>query len=148
MKSDAFRSNALILLVEDNESDVRLTQEAFCENKSKHEIVPLPDGVEAMEYLRKTGPFKGARRPDLILLDLNLPRKDGREVLQEIKSDPDLKRIPVIVLTTSSADEDINKCYDLHANCYVKKPVNLDDFYRIAELIDRFWFRLVRLPEK
>ncbi|NQT27636.1 response regulator [candidate division KSB1 bacterium] len=146
MNSKLMNEPAQILLIEDNESDVRLTQEAFKDKRSIHQIHHVSDGVEALEFLHREGKFKDAPRPDLILLDLNLPRKDGREVLQEIKLDPELKRIPVIVLTTSSADEDVFKCYDLHANCYLKKPVNMDEFYHIAELIENFWFKLVRLP--
>lgn len=147
MSSKTDQKSVHILLIEDNESDVLLTLEAFREKTSVRQIDSVSDGVEAMEYLYKQGEFKKALRPDLILLDLNLPKKDGRKVLEEIKKDPDLKRIPVIVLTTSSADEDINRCYELHANCYLKKPVNLHEFYRIAELIESFWLTLVRLPE-
>lgn len=135
-----------LLLIEDNESDVLLTQEAFRNIQSIRRIYSVSDGVEAMDFLQRKGGFKTMPRPDLILLDLNLPRKDGRELLQEIKRDPNLKRIPVIVLTTSSADEDISKCYDLHANCYLKKPVNMNEFYEIANLIEAFWCKMVQLP--
>lgn len=135
-----------ILLVEDNPGDVRLTKEALSEAKLLNTIAHVPDGVEAVAYLRKQGKYKDASRPDLILLDLNLPKKDGREVLAEIKNDPDLKRIPVVILTTSRAEQDILKAYNLHANCYITKPVDLDQFVRVAKSIDEFWFTMVRLP--
>lgn len=138
--------SANILLVEDNIGDVRLTIEAFKDVRSDIAIHHVPDGVEALHYLRQEGNYRNARFPDLILLDLNLPRMDGREVLNEIKNDERLKRIPVVVLTTSTADEDIFKSYDSHANCYIKKPVNMNEFFRIAEMIESFWFNLVRLP--
>ena len=135
-----------ILLIEDNIGDVRLTIEAFKDVRRDIIIHHVSDGVEALHFLLKEGAYREACRPDLILLDLNLPRKDGREVLNEIKNDDNLKRIPVVVLTTSTADEDIFRSYDSHANCYIKKPVNMDDFFRIAETIENFWFSLVRLP--
>jgi CheY-like chemotaxis protein len=135
-----------ILLVEDNPADVRLTQEAFREGKIRNTFAVARDGVEAMEFLRGQGKFAGVTRPDLILLDLNLPRKDGREVLAEIKADPALMRIPVVVLTTSQAEMDIVKSYNLHANCYVVKPVDLDQFIEVIKSIDNFWLSAVTLP--
>ncbi len=135
-----------ILLVEDNPGDVRLTMEALKEAKLLNRITNVPDGVEALSYLRKEGKYANAARPDLILLDLNLPKKDGREVLAEVKTDPDLKRIPVVILTTSRAEQDILKAYNLHANCYISKPVDLDQFVKVAKSIDSFWFTIVRLP--
>ena len=137
-----------ILLVEDNPGDARLTIEAMREAKVRNRMHVVEDGVEAMEYLRRQGRFGEAPRPDLILLDLNLPRKDGREVLAEVKSDPDLKRIPVVVLTTSQAEEDVVRAYDLHANCYVTKPVDLAQFMKIVAQIDAFWVNVVTLPRK
>jgi chemotaxis family two-component system response regulator Rcp1 len=135
-----------ILLVEDNPGDVRLTKEALREGKVANNLSVAADGVEALAFLRRQGVHAGATRPDLVLLDLNLPRKDGREVLAEIKSDAELKRIPVVVLTTSKAEEDILKTYDLHANCYIAKPVDLDQFIRVVKSIDDFWLTVVRLP--
>jgi CheY-like chemotaxis protein len=135
-----------ILLVEDNPGDVRLTREALREGKVRNNLSVAADGVEAIAYLRKEGEHADAVRPDLILLDLNLPRKDGREVLQEIKADPALRNIPVVVLTSSQAEEDIVRAYDLHANCYVTKPVDLDQFIRVVESIEDFWFTIVKLP--
>ena len=135
-----------ILLVEDNPGDVRLTIEAMREAKLSNRLHVAEDGVEAMQFLRREGRFGDAPRPDLILLDLNLPKKDGREVLAEIKSDPVLKRIPVVVLTTSHAEEDVLRAYDLHANCYVTKPVDLEQFMKIVKQIDEFWLKLVILP--
>lgn len=135
-----------ILLVEDNPGDARLTIEAMREAKLRNRLHVVEDGVEAMQFLRREGRFGDAPRPDLILLDLNLPKKDGREVLAEIKSDPALKRIPVVVLTTSHAEEDVLRAYDLHANCYVTKPVDLDQFMKIVKQIDEFWLKLVILP--
>jgi CheY-like chemotaxis protein len=135
-----------ILLVEDNPGDVRLTVEAMKEGKVLNRISVACDGVEALEFLQRKGKFADAPRPDLILLDLNLPRKDGRQVLAEIKDDPSLKRIPVVVLTTSEAEQDIIRTYDLHANCYLTKPVDLGQFLQVARLINDFWFTLVKLP--
>jgi CheY-like chemotaxis protein len=135
-----------ILLVEDNAADVRLTIEALREGKVRNELSIARDGAEAMKFLRREGEFASASRPDLILLDLNLPRKDGREVLAEIKADDDLKRIPVVVLTTSSAEVDILKSYSLHANCYITKPVDLEQFVQVVKSIDDFWLTIVRLP--
>ena len=135
-----------ILLVEDNPADVRLTQEALKEGKVRNNLYVARDGVEALEYLLRVGKFADAVRPDLVLLDLNLPRKDGREVLSVIKADADLKAIPVVVLTTSSAEADIMKSYKLHANCYITKPVDLAQVVKVIKSIDDFWLTVVRLP--
>ena len=135
-----------ILLVEDNPGDERLTREALKEGKVFHKLHWAKDGVEAMEFLQQKGKYAGSPRPDIILLDLNLPKKDGREVLQEIKQDEKLKRIPVVVLTTSKAEEDVLKSYNLHANCYVRKPVDLDAFIEVVRSIDTFWLAIVKLP--
>ena len=135
-----------ILLVEDNPGDVRLTKEALREGKVYSNLHTVKDGVEAMEYLRREGKYKDVPRPDIILLDLNLPRKDGREVLEEIKSDDEFKRIPVVVLTTSKAEEDVLRTYNLHANCYVTKPVDLEKFMVVVKTIDSFWLTVVTLP--
>ena len=137
-----------ILLVEDNPGDIRLTTEALKEQKLYNKLNIVTDGVEAMAYLRKEGKYSGATRPDLILLDLNLPRKDGREVLKDIKSDDSLKSIPVVVLTVSKFEEDIIKSYNLHANCYISKPVDLNQFLKVARSIQEFWFTMVKLPPK
>jgi CheY-like chemotaxis protein len=136
----------IILLIEDNEGDVRLTREALNEGKVANEMIVARDGVEALAILRREGEHAATRRPDLILLDLNLPRKDGRAVLSEIKEDAILKRIPVVVLTTSKAEEDILRTYDLHANCYITKPVDFDKFVSVVKTIDEFWLSVVRLP--
>lgn len=136
----------VILLVEDNPADVRLTQEALTDGRVQHLLQVVTDGVEAMDFLRHAEPFQKAPRPDLILLDLNLPRKDGREVLAEIKADPDLTRIPVIILTTSDAEEDILKTYNLHANGYIIKPVDLEQFFKVIRQIKEFWMSIVQLP--
>ncbi|WIG94838.1 response regulator [Myxococcus sp. SDU36] len=148
MLHDATGSPIEILLVEDNPGDVRLTIEAFKEGKVSNRLSVARDGVEALAFLRRQGAYANAARPDLILLDLNLPRKDGREVLAEIKVDPALRRIPVVVLTTSKAEEDILRTYDLHANCYIAKPVDLEQFIFVVRSIDDFWLSVVRLPPK
>lgn len=135
-----------ILLVEDNPGDVRLAQEALKESKVRNALSVVNDGVEAMEFLKREGEYADAPKPDLILLDLNLPRKDGREVLQDIKNDESLKRIPVVILTVSQAEEDILKTYDLHANCYISKPIDLDQFIKIVKSIEDFWLEIVKLP--
>ena len=135
-----------ILLVEDSPADVLITREALTEAKLLNTIHVAENGVEALEFLRKTGQYANVRRPDLILLDLNLPRKNGREVLAEIKADEQLKAIPVVVLTTSSAEEDILKSYNLHANCYVVKPVEFASFVKAVQSIRQFWFTIVTLP--
>ncbi len=139
---------AEILLVEDNPGDVRLTMEALKEGGITYRLTVASDGVEAMDYLHKRGKHAAATVPDIILLDLNLPKKDGREVLMEIKADPALRRIPVVVLTTSSADEDVLRAYDLHVNCYITKPVDMDRFIEVVKAIDAFWFNVVRLPSR
>lgn len=136
-----------ILMVEDNPADARLTEEALKEGLLCNRLHLARDGVEAMQFLRKEGAFSDAPRPDVVLLDLNLPRKDGREVLAEIKTDPDLKHIPVVVLTTSEAEQDIVKSYALHANCYVTKPVDLQRFIEIVRQIETFWLQIVKLPQ-
>jgi CheY-like chemotaxis protein len=135
-----------ILLVEDNPGDVRLTKEALKEAKIHNMLHVVADGVEAMDFLRKTGGYSDVPVPDLIMLDLNLPRKDGREVLAEIKGDGELRRIPVVVLTTSSAEEDVLKAYDLHANCFITKPVDFIQFTMVIKSIEDFWFTIVKLP--
>jgi len=135
-----------ILLVEDNPGDARLTTEALKEARVRNKLTHISDGIEALALLRQQGKYAGSQRPDLILLDLNLPRKDGREVLAEIKADDRLKRIPVVILTTSQAEEDILKAYNLNANCYVSKPVDLDQFIRVVRTIKDFWLTIVKLP--
>ena len=135
-----------ILMVEDNPGDVRLTKEALKEGKVFSNLHTVKDGVEAMEFLRREGKYSSVPRPDIILLDLNLPKKDGREVLQDIKNDNELKRIPVVVLTTSKAEEDVLRTYNLHANCYVTKPVDLEKFIVVVKSIDVFWLTVVTLP--
>jgi len=137
-----------ILLVEDNPGDVRLTQEVLKEGKIQNVLNVVIDGEEALEYLHKEGKFAAAELPDIILLDLNLPKIDGREVLEHIKKDPDLKRIPVIVLTTSDAQNDIIKMYDNHANCYITKPVDFGQFINVIKSIEDFWLTIVKLPPK
>jgi CheY-like chemotaxis protein len=135
-----------VLLVEDNPGDVRLTQEAFKDAKMHLELHVVPDGQEAMEFLRREGRYAQSPRPDLVLLDLNLPRKDGREVLADLKSDPDLMSIPVVILTTSTSDVDIQRTYLLHANCFISKPVDMEGFLTVVKSIDEFWLSVVRLP--
>lgn len=135
-----------ILLVEDNEGDARLAKEALRDSKIRNTIHHVIDGVEAIDFLRKKGKYRDAQRPDLILLDLNLPRKDGREVLAEIKQDENFKRIPVVILTVSKSEEDILKSYNLHANCYISKPIDLSEFLKIIKSIEEFWLTIVKLP--
>jgi two-component system, chemotaxis family, response regulator Rcp1 len=135
-----------ILLVEDSPADILLTREAFQESRIVNTIHVAEDGIQAMDFLFKRGEYASAPRPDLILLDLNLPRKNGREVLAEIKADPELKKIPIVVLTTSNADEDILRAYNLNANCYVVKPVGFDNFMQAMQSIRHFWFSVVTLP--
>ncbi len=145
--TDSTRASPVeILLVEDNPGDVRLTREALKEGKVYSNLHWAQDGVEALEFLRREGKFAGVPRPDIILLDLNLPKKDGREVLSEIKNDDDLKRIPVVILTTSKAEEDVLRSYELHANCYVTKLVDLEKFIVVVQSIDKFWLTVVTLP--
>jgi len=135
-----------ILLVEDNPADVRLTKEALREGKILNNLNVVHDGVEALKYLRGIGEYAGRPRPELVLLDLNMPKKDGREVLAEVKADEELKRIPVVVLTTSKAEEDILRSYNLHANCFITKPVDLDQFFGVIKTIESFWLAVVTLP--
>jgi two-component system, chemotaxis family, response regulator Rcp1 len=135
-----------ILLVEDNPGDVRLTVEALRDGRIANQLHVVHDGEDAMDFARQQGDYVDAPRPDLILLDLNLPRKDGREVLEELKNDPELHRIPVIVLTTSSSEADVLRSYDLHANCFISKPIGYDDFIAAVRSIENFWLKLVQLP--
>ncbi len=135
-----------ILLVEDNPGDADLAREALESSKVNNELRVVGDGVEAMSFLRQEGEYSGMPRPDLILLDLNLPKKDGRQVLEEIKGDDDLKRIPVVILTTSKAEEDVLKSYNLHANCYITKPIDLNQFLHVVKSIEDFWLSIVILP--
>lgn len=135
-----------ILLVEDNPGDARLLEETFKEGKLINNLRHVIDGVEALKFLRHEDPYLDSARPDLILLDLNLPKMDGREVLADIKKDTDLKRIPVVVLTVSKAEQDILKAYDLHANCYISKPVNFEEFIKVVHSIEMFWLNIVKLP--
>lgn len=146
MNMDTSGRPADFLLVEDNPGDVRLTQEALKNHKVKNNLHVVTDGEEAMDFLRRRGEHQNAPRPDIILLDLNLPKKDGREVLAEIKSDPDLKTIPVVVITSSEAEQDIVKSYNLNANCYVTKPVDLDQFIKVVQSVNEFWLTIVKLP--
>lgn len=136
-----------ILLIEDNATDVLLTREALEDAKFLTSLHVVDDGEKALRFLRREGEYAKAPRPDLILLDLNLPRKDGRETLKEIKEDPDLRSIPVVILTVSRHDEDVARSYGLHANCYIKKPVNFEEFTRVIQAIEHFWFAVVTLPE-
>jgi len=135
-----------ILLVEDSEGDARLSLEAMRDSKIRNKMHHVVDGEEAMAFLRKEGKYSKVPRPDLILLDLNLPKKDGREVLAEIKNDDKLKRIPVVVLTISSAEEDILKSYNLHANCFITKPIDLSQFMKVVRSVEDFWLTIVKLP--
>lgn len=135
-----------VLLVEDDPGDILLTKEAFEDNKVRNNLHVVSDGEEAIAFLRRQGPYAQAPRPDLVLLDLNLPRKDGREVLQEVKADPELRSIPIVVLTTSEADEDIVRSYRLHANAYVTKPVDFEQFIQVVRQIDDFFVTVVKLP--
>lgn len=137
-----------VLLVEDSPGDVRLTQEAFADAKMSNNLQVVNDGIEAMRFLRREEPYQEARLPDLILLDLNMPRMDGREVLAELAGDHELSHIPVVVLTSSAAEEDIVRSYELNANCYITKPVDLDQFLAVIAKIDDFWLRVVKLPPR
>ncbi|MEH2373738.1 response regulator [Nostoc sp.] len=136
----------MIFLIEDNKADIRLIEEAFKNSSVPYEVVSSRDGIDAMAYLRQEGEYANVPRPDLILLDLNLPKKDGREVLAEIKTDPVLKRIPVVVLTTSKNEDDIFDCYNLHVNCYITKSRNLNQLFQIVKSIEEFWLCTVTLP--
>jgi CheY-like chemotaxis protein len=145
--NDGFRATPIeILLIEDNPGDVRLTQEVLRDGKVRNTLRVAGDGVQALAMLRREGSYSDAPRPDVILLDLNLPKKDGRSVLAEIKADPQLHRIPVVVLTTSKAEEDVLKSYELNANCYITKPVDLDQFINVVRMIENFWLTIVVLP--
>ena len=137
-----------ILMVEDDPGDVRLTREALKGSKVLHSLNVVEDGVAALDYLRKVAPYQNAVRPDIVLLDLNLPKKDGREVLSAMKEDSALRSIPVVILTTSQAEEDVLRAYNLNANCYVTKPVDFDQFMRIVRTIEEFWLNIVTLPPK
>lgn len=137
-----------LLLVEDNPGDVRLTQEVLKDGKFLNRISVVDDGVSALRYLRREGKFRDAVRPDMVLLDLNLPGKDGREVLGEMKADPALRRIPVVILTTSNAEVDVLKSYDLYANCYIVKPLDLEQFVKVVRGIEDFWLSIVKLPSR
>jgi CheY-like chemotaxis protein len=146
MSATAYVKPIDILLVEDNPGDADLAREALTTSKLHNSLHVVGDGIEAMAFLRRTGKHAGAPRPDLVLLDLNLPRKDGREVLAEIKADEDLKRIPVVILTISKDEEDILKSYNLHANCFITKPIDLTQFLKVVQSIEDFWLTIVRLP--
>jgi chemotaxis family two-component system response regulator Rcp1 len=148
MGATPFGKPVEILLVEDNPGDVDLTLEALENSKIRNRLSVVNDGEEALAFLHRTGKHAGAPRPDIILLDLNLPKKDGREVLAEIKADDDLKPIPVVILTTSQAEEDIFKSYNLHCNCYITKPFDLHQFLRVVKAIEDFWLTIVRLPPR
>jgi chemotaxis family two-component system response regulator Rcp1 len=137
-----------ILLVEDNPADVLLMEEALREGKMANNLYAVNNGDEAMDFLNRRGKYRDAPRPDLIMLDLNLPRKDGREVLAEVKEDPELRKIPVVVVTTSRSEADIDKSYKLHANAYVTKPVNVRQFFDVVQQIEDFWFTIVKLPPR
>ncbi len=147
MSSHSRNNLVEILLVEDNPGDVRLTREAMKEGKMRNNLSVAEDGVEAMAFLRQEGKYADAPRPDVVLLDLNLPRKNGRAVLQEIKADPDLRRIPVVILTSSKAEEDILNSYDSQANCYVTKPGDLEQFMDVIRSVEGFWVQIVKLPK-
>jgi two-component system response regulator len=148
MNNEEISKNIEILLVEDNPADIRLAQEAFKDAKVQNILHTVGDGVEAMAFLRRQGKYAEVGRPDLILLDLNLPKKDGREVLAEIKTDEHLKLIPVVILTVSKDEEDILKTYNLHANCYITKPIDFDQFMKVVKGIEEFWLTIVKLPPK
>ena len=148
METMATGRSVEILLVEDNPADVLLMKEALQEGKMSNNLHIAGNGDEAMDFLRKRGKFENAVRPDLIMLDLNLPKKDGMEVLAEVKNDPDLKKIPIVIITTSRSEEDIDKTYSLHANAYVTKPVSVRQFFDVVQEIEDFWFTIVKLPSK
>lgn len=148
MRNDLLVKPIHILLVEDNPGDADLAREALEESKLNNALHVVDDGEKAMAFLHQEGVYANAPRPDLILLDLNLPKKDGREVLAEIKEDDDLKRIPVVILTTSQAEEDVLRTYDLHANCYITKPIDLNQFIHVVRSIEDFWLSIVILPPK
>jgi len=143
-----FKRKARILLVEDDLADVELTIETLNDSKIQIDLDVVNNGVEAMAYLNQQGIYQNVNRPDLILLDLNMPKKDGREVLKEIRADKNLKTLPVVILTTSSSEEDIMKSYDVGANCYISKPVGLEQFNKVVQAIEEFWFTIVKLPSE
>jgi len=145
-KNDMNTLTKNILLVDDNKGDIRLVNEVMLESKLRIQLSTVTDGMEALDFLFQKGIYVNAALPNLIILDLNLPKKDGREVLAEIKNNSAIKRIPVIILTASENDEDIMKAYELHANCYITKPLNLEKFTRVLKLIEEFWFSIVQLP--
>jgi len=147
MKRKNFVKPVDILLVEDNQGDADLAREALSDSKMLNNLFVVDDGEQAMDFLYKRGNFTKVPRPDLVILDLNLPKKDGREVLAEVKADKSLKRIPIVILTTSKAEEDIIKTYDLHANCYITKPIDLDQFLNVVKAIESFWMSIVILPD-
>jgi CheY-like chemotaxis protein len=138
--------SGIVLVVEDNLGDARLIKELLNGGDIQHQIHHVDDGVKAMDFLRRRGTYDESPRPDLVILDLNLPRKDGREVLAEVKTDPHLRSIPVVILTTSEAEEDVRNCYELHANCFVTKPADFDDFNTVMRMIDEFWFGVAQRP--
>lgn len=146
MSVETEEKHKTIFLVEDNKADIRLIEEALKHSSMSFQVVTVRNGIDAMAYLRQEGDYQDVPRPDLILLDLNLPKKDGREVLAEIKTDPALKRIPVVVLTTSKNEEDISHSYDLHVNCYITKSRNLSELFKIVQGIEQFWLQIVTLP--
>lgn len=148
MSLEAIGRAAEFLLVEDNPGDIRLTREALRESKIKNNLNVMSDGEAAMAFLRREGPYADAPRPDVILLDLNLPKKNGLEVLEEIKADPGLRRIPVVIITSSEAEQDVLRTYDLHVNCYVNKPVDLEQFVKVVQSIETFWLTIVKLPSE
>ena len=135
-----------ILIVEDNPADARLVREVMRDSKILNEIQWVPDGVEALAFLRRQGKYAEAPRPNIVFLDLNMPKKDGREVLREVKADPSLRSIPVVVMTSSQTEEDIARAYDHHANCYVRKPVDFQQFHQVVKTLENFWFATVELP--
>jgi two-component system, chemotaxis family, response regulator Rcp1 len=137
-----------ILIVEDNPADARLVREVMRDSKMLNEIHWVPDGVEAMAFLRRQGKYSDSPRPNIMFLDLNMPRKDGREVLREVKSDSELRRIPIVVMTSSQAEEDIARAYDQHANCYVRKPIDFKQFHEVVKSLENFWFTTVELPSR
>jgi two-component system, chemotaxis family, response regulator Rcp1 len=147
MNTNTIVKSVDILLVEDNPGDVDLTRDALEESKMKNKLFVVGDGEEALEFLYKKGKYAEASRPDLIILDLNLPKKDGREVLADIKADDNLKRIPIVILTTSKAEEDVLKTYNLHANCYITKPLDFEQFLQVVKSIETFWMSIVVLPD-
>lgn len=140
-------SKKVVLIVEDNPGDLRIAQEAFKEGKYSVEIQSVSDGIQALEYLKKENEYFDKPTPNIVLLDLNLPRKDGREVLKEVKENEVLKHIPVIILTTSQSEDDIFKCYNLHANCYISKSVDLDEFVESVKSVEEYWFNVAKLPK-